>query len=201
MAVFNTAGLNLIATAVQTNGAQAGITFVGIGTGCGTLSAAVTSGVAQAALPLDVGLPAAVSSGQGLTVTDGTNSETVTVGAAGAAQGATSIPINSWTPAHSYAAHTTGVAPTPLAGDLKLYNETVRVAAQPGTSGANPGESLNSGYFDGTQGTAIYMQVGYFGGSTASASVNTGTLMMEDLQFWNHTLNADSATFQADSTI
>ena len=201
MAVITNAGLTLLATALQTPGAQAAVTYVAIGTGAGTLSGAITAGVAVTALALDAGLPASLAANASLTVTDGTNSETVTVTAAGAAQGATSIPITSWTPAHSYAAHATGVVPTPLAAHLALYNETVRVAANAGVAGANPGESLSSGYFDGTQPTATYLQVGYFGGSTASATLGSGTLIAEDVQYWNHTLNSDSASFQLDSTI
>lgn len=200
MAVWTNAGLTLIATAVQTPGAQVAMTFVALGTGAGTLASAITSGVAIASLPLDAATPAILASGQSLTVTDGVNSETVTTSGS-VASGATSIPINSWTPAHSYAAHTTGVCPTPGATDTALYNETQRVAAIPGTSGATPGESLNAGYFDGTQPTAVYMQVGYFGGSTATSTLGSGTLMVEDLQYWNHTLNNDSNQYQADTTI
>ena len=201
MAVITNAGRTLAATAIQTPGTNAAITFVGIGTGCGTLASAVTSGSPLSSLPLDAGLPANLSGGQSLTVTDGVNSETVTVGVGGAVASATSIPINSWTPLHNYAAHTTAVAPVPLVGDIALYNENVRVAANAGVAGANPGESLNSGYFDGTQATAVYMLVGYFGGSTATASLGTGTLIAEDIQYWSHTLNADSASPQLDNTL
>ena len=201
MAIITNAGLTLLATALQTPGATAGVSFVAIGTGCGTLAAAVTSGNGLSSLPLDAGLPANLSGGQTLTVTDGTHSETVTVAVGGALANATSIPINLWIPVNSYSAHVTAVAPQPLATDLALYNENVRVAANPGVPGANPGESLNSGYFDGTQATAVYMIVGYFGGSTATGSLATGTLIAEDIQYWNHVLNADSASFQLDSVL
>lgn len=201
MAVITNAGLTLLATALQTPGVSAGVSFVGIGTGCGTLALPVTSGSGLSSLPLDAGLPANLSAGQQLTVTDGSNSETVTVGAGGALAAATSIPINTWIPANSYAAHTTGVVPVPQASDIALYNESARVAANPGVPGANPGESLNSGYFDGTQPTGIYMLVGYFGGSTATSSTATGTLIAEDIGYWNHILNTDSASFQLDSTL
>jgi hypothetical protein len=199
-AVLTNAGLTLIATALQTNGASVAISYVALGTGCGTLSAAITSGVAQTSLALDTALPANVANGASLTVTDGVHSETVTCNG-GATAGATSIPINSWTPSNSYAAHTTAVAPTPIAADTALYNEVTRVAANAGAAGASPGESLNSGYFDGTQATNVYMQVGYFGGSTATSSSGTGTLIAADIQYWNHTVNVDSATYQLDSTL
>lgn len=201
MAVITNAGLTLLATALQTPGAPAGVSFVGIGTGCGTLALPVTSGSGLSSLPMDVGIPANLSAGQQLTVTDGANFETVTVAGGGALANATSIPINTWIPINNYAAHTTGVVPIPQAGDLALYDEVVRVAANPGVPGANPGESLNSGYFDGTQASGIYLLVGYFGGSTATSSTATGTLIAEDIQYWNHTLNADSASFQIDSTL
>jgi len=134
-------------------------------------------------------------------VTDGTNSETVTT--SGSVTGGTTptIPINSWTPAHSYAAHTAGVCPTPAVTDSALYNETARVAITAASAGAGVGESLNAGYCDGTQATAVYLLVGFFGGSTASSSVTTGVLMGEDIVYWEHVLNADSNQYQADNTI
>jgi hypothetical protein len=201
MAVFTNAGLALIATAVQSDFQQAAIDWVGVGAGCGTLATGLTSGVAATALALNAGLPANVATGTGLTITDGTNVQTCTVAAPGASAGATSIPVTSFTPSHTFAINTTGVAPTPLATDTVLYNEVVRIAAAAGVAGANPGESLSSGYFDGTQPSNVYMTVGYFGGSAATSTPGTGTLMIADVQYWNHVLNSDSATFQADSTI
>jgi hypothetical protein len=200
MALFTTVGLNLMATALQSPGANVAISYVAVGKGAGTLSAAVTSGVPLTSLPLDAALPANVGAGAQVTITDGINTETATCNG-GATAGATSIPINSWTPTHNYAAHTTGVIPTPLAADTAMYNEVARVSANAGSAGANPGESLTNAYFDGTQPTAVYMQVGYFGGTTATATLGTGTLIAEDVQYWNHTLNADSSTYQLDSTI
>lgn len=203
MAVITNAGLNLLATAVQTSGVNAAITFVDIAAGAGTLSSGLTSGTPTTSLPLDVGLPVALSAGQALTITDGTNTDTCVVAAGGALLGATSIPVNSFSPGHTYAAHTTGIAPTPLVGDIAIYNASnaVRIAANAGVAGANPGESLNSGYFDGTNATALYMTVGYFGGPAATSTPGTGVLVAEDIQYWNHVVNIESASFQLDSTI
>ena len=201
MANWTNGGLNLVASAVQTPGAQVAVTYVAIGTGAGTMAAAITSGVAITSLTLDANVPASLASGQQLTVTDGVNSETVTTSASVTGGATNVIPIASWTPAHSYAAHTTGVTPVQVAADLTLYNETQRVAANAGVAGASAGESLNAGYFDGTQPTAVYLQVGYFGGSTATTTLGSGTLMMEDTQYWSHTLNADSNQYQVDNTI
>lgn len=199
MGVWTNAGLTLAATALQTASGNAAIAYVGVGTGAGTLASAITAGVAITALTLDANVPVSLASGQSLTVSDGTNSETVTTSGA-VSPGATSIPITSWTPVNSYAAHTSGVAPTPLATDTALYNEQTRIAANVGSAGANPGESLNAAYFDGTQASGFYMQVGFFSGAATSA-INTGTLVFEDIQVWNHTLNADSNIYQADSQI
>ena len=203
-AVFTNVGATLLATALQSPGALAAITFVDIVPACGTLSSGLTSGTAYTALPLDAGLPVAISAGQALTVTDGTNTLAVTVAGAGAGIGANSIPVNSVTPVNTFAAHTTAVALTPNAADTGLYNGAaagIRISAPIGAAGANPGESLNLGYFDGTQATAIYLSVGFFGGSTATTTPGSGTLIAEDVQYWNHTVNADSASFQLDSTL
>lgn len=199
-AIFTNTGLTLLATALQTAGANVAVAYVAVGTGCGTLASPVSAGVPITSLALNAALPANVAASASVTVTDGTNTETVTCNG-GASAGAASIPINSWTPAHSYAANTTGVIPTPTASDTALYNEVARIAATAGVAGANPGESLSSGYFDGTQATNVYLGVGFFGGSTATSSLGTGTLIAKDVQYWNHTLNGDSATFQLDSTI
>lgn len=204
-AIFTNTGLTLLATALQTAGANSAIAYIDVTLGCGTLASAISAGAPLTALALDAGLPASLAAGQALTVTDGTHSESVTVAAGGGAisAGATSIPIASWTPSNSYAAHTTGVAPTPQASDLALYNgaAATRVATTAGVAGSTPGESLNSGYFDGTQATGLYLLVGYFGGSTATSSVGSGTLIAEDIQYWSHTLNADSVSFQLDSVL
>lgn len=196
-------GLILIATAVQSQGANAAPQYVGISPGCGTISSAITASTSLTSLGLDAGIPAALSSGQQLTVTDGTNTETVTVAAAGAIQGATSIPINSWTPAHSYAAHVTGVAPTPLASDTSLYGESQRMSVSAASAGGNPGESLLLAYFDGTQPTALYLTVGLFGGATATGTTGTGTLIANDFlsPIWSHVANSDTYMYQGDGTI
>jgi hypothetical protein len=202
MATWTTQGLNLIASAVQNPGVNCAMAYVALSTGCGTLaSPGITAGTPITSIPLNAGLPAALAAGQPLTITDGANSETAQVASGGAALGATSIPITSWTPAQSYAANVTGIAPTPQASDTTLYAEAVRVAANPGTAGSNAGESLNTAYFDGTQPTAIYLLVGYFGGSSATGTIGSGLLMAADVQYWNHVANQDSNMYSADSTI
>lgn len=200
MGVWNDAGLRLVAAAVQSPGVICNISYVSISKGCGASSAAITSGVAITSLSLDAPLPANVGSGVSLTIYDGTNAETVTTNGAALA-GATSITITSWTPTHSYAAHVTGIAPTPLAGDVALYNEGIRISANPGSAGATAGESLNSAYFDGTQDSGLYLLAGFFGGSTATSSLGTGTLMGEGIMFWNHTINNDSTMVQSDNLL
>lgn len=203
MAVMTNAGVTLLATALQSAGVNAAITYVDVAPGCGTLASGLTSGNAYTTLALNAGLPALLTAGQSLTITDGTHSQTVTVSGAGAAAAATSIPVNSFTASSTFATNTTGVCPTPAVADVALYNgaAAVRVAANTGVAGASAGESLNNAYFDGTQATAMYLLVGYFGGGTATSTAGTGTLIFEDVQYWNHVLNADSASFQADSTL
>lgn len=196
MATWTNNGL-IIAAA---SGVQQSITYVSISPGCGSLAAPIAAGTPITTLTLNApGLPAALSNGQTLTVTDGVNAETVTVsGTPGS--GATSITISSWTPAHAYAANTAGVVPAQLASDVTLYGESVRVAANPGGPGAQPGETLNTGYFDGTQATTLFMSVGYWGGAATSA-LGSGTLMIEDIQVWAHVVNSDTNMYQADTTI
>ena len=198
---YTNAGLTLLADAWQTNGAQTAITYVALGLGCGTLASPLTSGTPYTAVPLASGLVAALSVGQSLTLIDsGGDTATLTVASPGASIGATSVPINSFTPSVNFAAGS-GVTTTPAATDLSLFNEVYRLAALSGVAGATPGESLNAAYFDPSTPAATYVEVGYFGGSTASSSAGTGTLIARDVQFWAHTLGADSASFQIDTKL
>jgi hypothetical protein len=124
----------------------------------------------------------------------------VTVASPGAAMGATSIPVTSF---NANANYTTGagVTTTPAATDGALFNETCRIAATPGVAGAQPGETLTSAYFDSSTPSAIYVEVGYFGGSTATSALGTGTLLARDVEFWSHTAGTDSAAPQLDTKL
>jgi hypothetical protein len=194
-------GQNLLATALQTPGANVAITYISIGAGLGTLSSALTSGQSYTSLALNAGIPIALVAGQSITLIDANaDSQTVTVATGGAAQGATSIPVSSFTANATYAAGS-GVVTTPSANDQALNNELVRLAAPAGVAGAATGESLNSAYFSPATPSGTYIEVGYWGGSTATASLGTGILIARDIQYWNHTLNQDSYSFQLDSTL
>lgn len=200
MATFTNIGATLIATAWQTPGAQVAPTYAAIGGGCGTLASALSSGTAYTSLPLVTGLPATLSRGARLTLLDaGGDMATVTTSATVSA-GATVIPITSFTPSVTFATGS-GVTTTPSATDTALFNESYRVAAVPGAAGAQPGESLNGGYFDSTAPTATYVEVGYFGGLTATATPGSGILLARDVGFWAHTVGSDSVTYTLESTL
>lgn len=198
--IWTTNGLNLIATAVQTTGVDAAIKYVALSTGCGTLGATLTVGTNYTSLPLSGTLPANLAGGQSLLLSDGTNTQTVIANGAASA-GASSIAVIPFTASATFAASVTGVAPIPQSSDISLYNESVREIILANGAGASAGETLASGYCDGTQPTNIYMLVGYFGGSSATGTIGTGTLMGAGVQYWNHTLNSDSNMYQGDATI
>lgn len=200
MTTYTNAGLTLLATAWQSNGADVAITYVGLGLGCGTLASALSSGTPYTSLALNAALTANLSIGQALTLINSAgNTQAATVASPGASAGATSIPIASVTPTHTYGIGS-GVTTTPAATDTGLFDETFRIAAIPGSPGAQPGESLNNTYIDPSAASATYVEVGYFGG-TASGTPGTGTLLARDVQLWQHTMNADSASFQLDSKL
>jgi len=202
MATWTNGGISLAATAMQTSSVDVAITYADIVVGAGTLSTGLTSGVSYSSLSLNVGVPAIIASGQSLLISNGAASQVVTTSLS-IPIGSTTIAVNLFTASANFAANTTAVSPIPQTTDTALYNGTnaVRVAANVGTAGSNPGESLTSAYFDGTQPTNVYMLVGYFGGSTATSTPGTGTLMIADNQYWNHTNNVDSNMYQADYTI
>lgn len=199
MATYTNVGLTLLATALQTSGANVAITYVALGTGCGTLASALTGGQAYTVLLLAAGLPAPLANGQSLTIVDATG-DTQIVTCTGNNAGDIAIAVQSFTASANFAVGS-GVTTTPGATDNALFNEQTRVEANTGTAGANPGESLNSGYVDPSAPSGTYVEVGYYGGSTATGAAGSGILMARDIQYWAHTYNVDSAQFQLDSTI
>jgi len=197
---WTTVGRNLTATANQSASANAAMTYVGISPGCGTLGSTLALGTVYTSLSLTGTLPANLANGQTLVITDGTNSQQVVTNGAATA-GASTIAVVGFSASFAFAASVTGIAPVPQAADIALYNETARVAVLAAGAGSGAGESLISGYADGTQPTNIYVAVGYFGGASATSSTGTGTLMGAGIQFWNHTINTDTFMFQASATI
>lgn len=211
-------GLSAVAQIVQGL-----ISYVSVGTGLGVLQTSLVSGTPYTSLTLQAGLPAALSVGQSLTVTDGTNVQLVTVASPGASIGATSIPVNSFTPTETFTAGAAAIARTPSAADTQLDNEPsgCRVPTAAASGGSNPGESLISGYFDGTQPSGPYVEVGYWGGPGVDSGPpnftpipNGGTLFARDVVFWPHpltdgvyTINGkqvqiiDTIMFQLDGTL
>ncbi len=199
--VLTNAGLTLLSTAIQTNGASVAITYVSVGTGAATLTAALSNGTNYTSIATTA-LAVNLSAGQLLTIFDGLgNVQSVTVASPGASIGANSVPVNSFTAAVNLAIGA-GVVTTPALTDIAMNAESYRLATTPGVAGANPGESLSPGYFDPSVApTALYLEVGYWAGSTAGAGLGTGTLFARDFLFWNHTQNVDSANCQADITL
>jgi hypothetical protein len=194
---FVDAGRILWATALQGL-----VTYVDFAPGYGTLSTPLVNGTPYSTLPLQAALPANIAGGQAIYITDGVNIDTATVVGGGATAGDTSISVMGYTAAFDFADTSTTVTPVPAETDTALYNgaggSVVRIAANTGAAGISPGESLLSAYFDGSQPTAVYVQVGYFGGPSATSTPGSGTFIGEDTQYWGHTLNADSAAPQLD---
>lgn len=198
-AVITNAGMTLLAGALINSGANAAVTFVAIGAGTGLLASGITAGVAITALPVQP-LAANVAGGQHLTIIFDTFTDTVTAASGGAVAGATSIPILTWTPTYAFPSGS-GLVNTPAVTDGALQNELARVEISAGTVGANPGETLISGYFDPTTASGTYLEVGYFGGASASLTAGSGILVARDIMWWQHTVNVDSFTNQLDSVV
>lgn len=193
------AGLNLLRDALN-SGTVPQVQYVALGTGCGVLGTGLTNGQAGiTALAMAAGIPFALTNGQSLTLMNGLSSQVVTT--TGAAQGATSIPVNSFTANAAYPASTSSVTPTPLATDTTLHNEVFRKAITSVANGANPGEGLINGYISpqDTTGTVI-SEVAWFAGTSASATANSGVMIGRGLYNHQHT-NTESIQSQLDSTI
>lgn len=197
--MLTNAGLSLLATALQTPGADAGISYVSVGLGAGTLASALVNGTNYTSLSLAAPLVSGIAVGQSLTIIDSFG-DTQILSATGNLAGSSTVGVASFLANANYAIGS-GVVNTPAQTDSTLQNEQVRLAAIPGVAGATPGESLNAGYFDPTQPSATYLEVGYYGGSTATSAIGTGIMIARDVQFWAHTQNLDSASFQLDSIL
>lgn len=200
-AIWTTVGRNLVAGAVQSASNTAAMTYIALSPGCGVLASALNLGNSYTSLTLTANVPVSLAAGQTLVLTDGTNTQTVVTSGSVTGGTTTAIPVVAFVASANLAINVTGVAPQPRTNDVSLYNETLRAAAYAGGAGAAPGETLTQGYFDGTQASGVYMMVGYFGGSTASSTLASGTLMVEDIQYWNHTINIDTMSYVADSTV
>lgn len=198
-ATITNVGLTMLAAALINGSADALVSYVAIGTGAATLFSGVTSGTPITSLSVNP-LAANIAANQPLTIIYQTHVDTVTVTAAGASAGATSIPIVSWTPAYSFPAGA-GLVNTPAVTDTALEAEAARVAVASAVAGASAGETLINGYFAPTTGAATYLEVGYFGGSAATGSAGTGTLVARDVIWWPHATLTDSFTSQLDSTV
>lgn len=176
------------------------LTYVGLGLGCGTLTSPLSNGSNYTALAVTA-LVNAIPAGASLTIINGTNTQVVTDSGSGALAGATTINVNSFTANNNYA-NGTGVVTTPLAADTTLFNESFRNAMTSGVTGGAAGEVLASLYVAPTDGaTTTYLEVGWFAGAAASASLNTGVLVARAIYWFPHTLNVDSAMAQLDTTV
>jgi hypothetical protein len=203
-AVLTSVGATLWATSIQTNGAQTAVAYVSVGYGTGVLTAALNNSTMYSSIAITPSYTGTIANGQSLTLLDsGGDTQIVTSSASTAITSGVniSIPVTSFTASAMFAIGS-GLVNTPAVTDTALQNEGTRVAATPGSPGAAAGESLNAGYFGPTAvPTGLYLEVGYYGGSTATSTLGTGTMIARDVQFWIHAYNADSAFLQLDSTL
>lgn len=201
-ATITNGGLNLLAAALINASANAAISFVAIGTGLGTLAPAggLTSGNAYTSLTLTAGIPGPLSAGQSISLLYQTNYQTVTLSASVLA-GVTTLPVTSFTANFSYPGSTTGLTTTPGVTDTLLNAEALRNAVTANNTGLAAGETLSSMYISPAQGAGlIYTEIGWFGGATADAGANDGTLVARGLFYYAHT-TSDSMMTQLDSIV
>lgn len=197
-ATITNVGLNLLRDALAGIAQSPAIAYVALGTGAAQLAVPLIAGVPYTTLAVNA-LPAGLTSGQSLTILYQTNSDTVTL-AGPASAGATSIPIQSWTPAFAYPAGA-GLVNTPSVLDTQLQAEVVRKATGAGSAGAAAGESLHSAYFgiSDLPGTT-FLEAGFYGGPSANAQSGSGVLIARGLLWWQHT-SSDSSLIQLDSVL
>jgi hypothetical protein len=169
------AGLNMIRDAMLGRLTSPQVYYLGVGTGLTTLSAGLTSGNAYTSLSV-AALPLAVSSGQSLTLTNGTNSQVVTA-SANASVGATTIAVTSFNANYSYPATSTAIVNTPAATDTLLQNEQFRKYYATVLNGSAQGEGIMRCYLAPQDALIQIAEFGWFATSTATSTFNTGVLV------------------------
>lgn len=180
-------GLNLLRDGLIGAATDTQIHVVAIGTGCGVLGTGLTNGqTGITSLAMAAGIPHALISGQSLTLMNGASSQVVTVGAAGAAQGATSIPVTSFTANANYVATTTSVTPTPATGDTTLHNETFRKAVTV-QSAPGAGQASTTLYLSPQDANSVLAELGWCAGGDATLTANSGVLIARVLYNHQHT--------------
>lgn len=192
-------GLNLLRDGLLGAVSDTQIHYVAVGTGCGVLATGLTNGqTAITSLLVAAGIPHALVSGQSLTLMNGASSQVVTTSSV-VAQGATSIPVTSFTASATFAATTTSVTPTPAAGDTTLHNETFRkgftLASPSGT-----GQALTTVYLAPQDANIVIAEIGWFAGVNAISALNSGTLIARTLYNHQHT-NLESLQIQRTDTL
>lgn len=89
----------------------------------------------------------------------------------------------------------------PMANDTKLGLEVFRKAISSSTNGVAAGESLIAAIIATGEAVGVVIaEIGFFGGSTATGSANTGVLVAHGL--YSHTkLNTETLNFTLDLTV
>lgn len=193
-------GLNLLANGLMGTATDTQIHYVAVGTGCGVLSTGLTNGqTGITALAMASGIPHALTNGQSLTIINGTSSQVVTVNGTPSA-GATSIPVTSFTANANYAASTTSVVPTPAATDTQLHNEQFRKAVTQQAAGGSPGQAVTTLYLAPQDANMVLAELGWFAGSSATSSANTGAMIARTLYNHQHG-NLESINIQRQDTL
>jgi hypothetical protein len=180
------AGLNLFRDAWTGTGTTIQGAYMAFGTGFTKLTAQLNNGTPYTSLAVSA-LPAAVSAGDELQLVDVNNNvATVTVDTGGAAPGATSVPISSFTPSQNWVVDT-AVIRKPGSGDTSLDNENFRVQLLSFVNGGNAGQSVNTYYVAPNVGNVQIAEVAVFAGPSVTSTVGTGTMVMRAPYGHDHT--------------
>ncbi len=200
-ATLTNAGLNLLRDALLGRVTNAQVLYLAVGTGLSSLTSPLASGTAYTALGV-AALPAAVTNGQSLTITNGIYSQAVTASAA-AAIGATTIAVTSFTANYSYPITTTGVVNTPAATDTQLQAEGFRKGYTTVLNGAAQGEGITRTYLAPQDALIMIAELGWFAGATATSATNSGILVARQVYSLGTGVktNLQSVQVDFDSTI
>jgi hypothetical protein len=194
------AGKNLQRDAQNGTVPSVQVSYMAIGKGVGILSTALVNGNPYTSLAFSAGLTAAVANGESLTLStiDGAHTQVVTASAT-AAIGATSVSVTSFNANFAYPTGA-GLVSTPATAQTTLDTEISRAPLTSAVAGASAGEAIWTLFLASPTVNTQIFEVGLFGGSTASGTANSGTLIARALYALDLT-TLTSLQLQADSTM
>lgn len=190
------AGRNLVRDAIRGAVTDTGIHYVALGGPFTTLTTGLTNGQSGITSLAVVVLASLISSGASITLINASGTTQAVTLSSQANAGATSISVNSFTANAAYATGSS-VMRTPAAGQTALDSEQFRKALTTNSAPATGAGKTTTYIAPGEANTWTTEEIGWFAGSTATATAGSGVMLARVLY---HRAKAATESIQIDRT-